>query len=51
MEQLVNIHKIISIPWAFPVFPLDSFTVALVETNIEKCDMKFVTAEFTPPYL
>ena len=44
-------HKIIPIPLACPVFPLANFTVALVGTNIEKCDMQFVTATFTPPYL
>ena len=51
MEQLGKRHKIIPIPWACPVFPLANFTVALVETNIEKCNMQFVTATFAPPYL
>ena len=51
MEQLGNQHKIIPIPWACPVFKLASFTVALVGTNIEKCDMKFVTETFSPTYL
>ena len=51
MEQLGRQHKIIPIPWACHMFPLSSFTVALVGTNIEKCDMKFVTVTFTPPYL
>ena len=51
MEQLGKRHKIIPIPWAYPVFPLAHFTVALVGTNIEKCDMQFVTATFAPPSL
>ena len=51
MGQLVKRHKIISIPWACPVFPLAIYTVALVGTNMEKCDMQFVTATFDPPYL
>ena len=51
MEQLGKQHKIIPIPWAFTVFPFTNFTVALVGTNIEKCDMQFVTATFAPPYL
>ena len=33
------------------MFPLANFTVALVGTNIEKCDMQFVTATFAPLYL
>ena len=33
------------------MFPLDSFTVALVVTNIEKCDIQFVTEKPAPPYL
>ena len=44
-------HKMIPIPWACPLFPLANFTVASVGTNIEKCDMQFVTSIFTPPYL
>ena len=51
MLQLGKGYKIIPIHWAYPVFPLDSFTVALIGTNIEKCDMQFVTATFAPPYL
>ena len=33
------------------MFPLASFTVTLVVTNIEQCDMEFVTATFAPPSL
>ena len=51
MEHLGKQHKIIPIPWECPVLPLASFTLALAETNIEKCDMQFVTATFAPPYL
>ena len=51
MEQLGKRDKIIPIPWACPVFPLASFTLALVGTNIEKRDMKFVTEKFSPPSL
>ena len=51
MEQLGKQHKIIPDPWACPVFPLSSFAVELVGTNIEKCDTQFVTATFAPPYL
>ena len=40
MEHLGKQHKVISIMWACHMFPLASFTVALVETNIENCDMK-----------
>ena len=49
-----NIEKAklkIPITWACTVFPLYSFTVALVKTNIEKCDMQFVTATFASQYL
>ena len=46
MEQLGNKHKIIPITWECPVFPLSSFTTALVGTNIENCDMQFLTATF-----
>ena len=48
MEQLGKCHKIIPSTWACPVFPLASFTVALVGTNIEKCDMQFVTENYFP---
>ena len=51
LEPLVKMHKIIPIPWACHMFPLASFTVALVEPNIEKCDMRFVTVTLSPPYL
>ena len=51
MLQLGKRRKIILIPWVCPVFPLASFTVALVGENIENCDMQFVTAKFAPPYL
>ena len=46
MEQLVKQHKITPIPWVFPVFPLANFTVAVVGTNIKKCDILFVIATF-----
>ena len=51
MEQLGKQHKIIPINWVCPVFPLTILTVASVVTNIEKCDMQFVTETFAPPYL
>ena len=51
MEQLGKQHKIIPIPCECPVFPLAILVVALVSTNIEKCEMKYVTATFTPPPL
>ena len=51
MEQLGNQHKIIPSSWACTVFPLSSFKVPLAGKNIEKCDMKFVTETFAPPYL
>ena len=51
LEPLVKMHKIIPITWACPVFPLANFTVVLVGTNIEKCDMQFVTEKLSPPYL
>ena len=51
MRSLVKLHKIIPIPWAYPMFPLDNFTVALVGTNKENCDMQSVTATFSPPYI
>ena len=51
MEQLVKKGKTIPIPWACPVFLSANFTVALVGTIIEKCDMPFVTATFASPYL
>ena len=50
MGQLGNQHKTIPIPWARLVFPLASFTLWLVRTNIEKCDMQFVTETFSPPF-
>ena len=46
MGHLIKKHKIIPIPWAGPVFPLSNSTMALVGTNIEKYDIKFVTATF-----
>ena len=51
MEQLERRRKIIPIPWERRVFPLASFTVALVEKNVEKCEMQFVTEASAPPYL
>ena len=33
------------------MFPSENFTVALVGTNIEKREMKFVTEMFSPPCL
>ena len=51
MEHLGKRHKMIPITWAYTVFPLDSFTVALVGTDIENCDMKCVTATFSTQYL
>ena len=48
MEQLVDQHKIIPIPWARPVFPLAIFPVSLVGKIIENCDILFVTAKFSP---
>ena len=51
MGKLGKLHKIISITWEFPMFPLANFTSALVCKNIEKCDMKSVTPSFDPTYL
>ena len=51
MEQLVKRHEIIPIHWACRVFPLANFTVALVGTNIEKCDIQFLAATFDSPSL
>ena len=51
MEQLGKCLNITPIPWEYTMFPLASFTVALVGTNIEKCDMQFVTATFASTYL
>ena len=51
MAQLGKRHIIIPIPWECPVFPIANFTVALVGTNIEKCDIQFVTENNSPPYL
>ena len=48
MQQSVNQHKIIPIPWARPVFPLASFPVALVGKNIENVDILFVTENISP---
>ena len=48
IEPLGKQHKATPIPWERPVFQLDNFTVDLVKTNIEKCDMQFVTETFTP---
>ena len=39
------------IHWAFTVFTLEFYLLALVRTNMEKCDMKFVTPIFSPQYL
>ena len=51
MGQVVKLHKIIPILWACPMFPFANFALDLVCMNIEKFDMKFVTAAFAPPYL
>ena len=51
MEQLEKWHNIIPITWSCTMFLLASFTVALIGTNIEKCEMKFVTAKFALPPL
>ena len=51
MENVGKRHIINPIPWVHPVFPLENFTVDLVGTNIEKCDMQFMTAKFAPPSL
>ena len=51
MGQLVKQHKIILIVWAYPVFILTNFTLALVGTNLENCDMQFVKEIFSPTYL
>ena len=51
MEQLGKLHKKVPIILACPVFPLSSFIVALVGKNIEKCDMQFLAATFSPPSL
>ena len=51
MGQLGKRHKIIHIPWSCLVFTLANFTVALVGTNIEMCEIQFLTAIFAPPSL
>ena len=51
MQKLVEQHKTILINCSCPVFPLANLTVKLVGTNIEKCDIQFVTATFAVPYL
>ena len=51
MEQLEKRNKITPITWACPMFPLANFTVDLVGTDIENCDMKFVTEAFSPTSL
>ena len=51
MGKLGKINKIIPITWACLVFQLANFTVDLIGTNIEKCDMQFMTSTFAPPYL
>ena len=51
MVHFVKQHKIIPIPWACPMFPLANFTLDLVGTNIEKCDMQFLNPTLSPPYL
>ena len=50
MGQLFKCYKIITIPWLYPMFPLADFTLTLVGTNIEKCDIQFSTPTFSPPY-
>ena len=51
IQKLRKRHKIMPIPWGCPVFTLANFTVFLDGTNIEKCNMQFVTAKFAPLYL
>ena len=51
MEKLLKRYKKIPTNWACTVFPLSSFTVVLIGTNLEKCDMQFATAAFAPQYL
>ena len=51
MKKLGEGNNIIPIHCGCPVFPLASFTVALVGKNIEKCDIQFVAATFAPPFL
>ena len=51
MGQLGKLPKTIPIPWACLVFPFANFILALVGTNIEKCDMQFVSLTFYPTYL
>ena len=51
MGKLVKQNKIIPITWECIVFTLADFTVELIDTNIEKCDMQFLTEIFIPPYL
>ena len=51
MVQLGKQHKINPITWAYTVFPLANFTLGFAGTNIEKCDMKFVTPTFSLPPL
>ena len=35
MGHLEKVNKTIPIYWAYPMFPLDNFTLSLVETNIK----------------
>ena len=51
MGQLGKTNKIIPIPWACPVLPLSNLKLTLVGTNMEKCDMQFVTETLSPKYL
>ena len=51
MGKFRKLHKIVPINWECPVFPLSSFTLDLVDTNIEKRDMRFVTTTLAPTYL
>ena len=48
MGKFGNQHKTIPIYCKCPVFTFGNFKVALVGTNTENCDMKFVTATLTP---
>ena len=41
----------IPITWSCPMLTLADSTPGLIGTNIEKCDMQFVTPTFDPPCL
>ena len=51
MGKIVKLHKIIPVHWVCTAIQLSKFTVSLVGTKIENCDIKFLIPTFSPPYL